>query len=295
MFSSLDIYNSDGKLSFSSQASLMHLVKVGKPIFYKKERFLLAGSYANGQLSFIDQNRYYYEIYYIDIPNGVAPVCAAYKGALVFIKNQKLPNSNIVRMWFYTTPWEAPSYTTLDDCILYIYDVYDNQLINPKAGLKTWNQDGGLTFSSYSRPLEINHVIQFSYHPTSPNAFYSGQTEFMSHNTDNLRRYHPYQPQRSTIRQLSGGRKYATIIPSPLVKKMHKKSISTEYYLESYMGLDGGAVAFFLLDIYTARSGLAKYHAQKTGHSPTNFGNVVLTQTPSIMCIDVTELPIAFN
>lgn len=288
MSSVFSIYGDDGQIDFSNQTSLMHLVKVCKPTFHSRQPWQLGGSYSSNQLQFTDSNRYYYELYYVDVPNGIMPICAVHNGCFVFIRNQKI--NNAIRMWFYSTPYEyAKPYLDLTQAIFYIYDLYSNVTHRINAGLKTWDREGNITFLSYSSPLEINHEVQFDYNQTSNFAFYVGSTGWG--------RQQPllWNNHISPKRLLDNNRRYATILSNPVVSNTVNQGGSTEYYIESNTGLHGSVVAFFMIDMFSARTGLPKYTWQTTGRGATHFSGKSITKSPPVLCVDVTDLPTTFN
>lgn len=288
MNSVFNIYGDDGQIDFSNQTSLMHLVRVCKPTFHSRQPWQLGGAYASNELHFVDKNRYYYELYYVDVPNGIMPICAVHNGCFVFIRNQKINNS--IRMWFYSTPYEYGNpYLDLTQAIFYIYDLYSNATHEIKSGLRIWDREGNITFLSYSSPLEINHEVQFDYNQARDFAFYEGGVGW------NRQQPLLWNKHISPKRLLDGNRRYATILSNPVVSNTVKEHVSTEHYVESSVGLHGSVVAFFMLDIFSTRSGLSKYRWQAAGRGATHFSGKNIAKSPPVLCIDVTDLPTSFN
>lgn len=270
---------------------MLHLVRVCKPTFHSKQAWILTGSYLEGgrnQLQFVNPDRYYYSLYYVDVPNGIAPICASYKSPLIFIKNQSV--SGGVRMWFYKDKYDSKSTNIPDEAILYIYDLYANHQIGNNAGLKTWDEQGNLTFISQSQPLDIHHEVQFAYNlENKKNLYLSGEPRYL------FKVFEVDAPFVSEKRQLDANRKYATLLHAPMVLRRVDNSIDTDYYVESYSGYDGGVYAFFALSAFSERRGLSRGHWQPFSNHPIKLGGQLLTHTPPILCIDVTDLPTSFN
>lgn len=298
MKSIFNIYNTGGGIEYSNIFSLMHLVKVGKPIFHSKKPYKLEGSLADGSLRMLDPERYYFALYYIDVPNGINPLCAVYKGSFVFIKNQRIANG--VRMWFYTSTREINN-RDLDysETLFYIYDVYQNNHKNLTSGLRLFNSDGDIAFESSSHPFSIDYVANFEYTEAS----YIFYKEVWNTRVNNRPQNNPaevpfltlYKNRRSNLYALNPNRKYATILNISQVKKVQEDAGNIYYFVESYTGTDGGVLAHFTLDVFMPLVGGYKSQWRHYYIGTSNFNNERLTISPDVLCVDVTNLPTSYN